>query len=92
MAEKIRRNLILREYDIKETPGGKQTTFSIKFIKNNGEVVFMPNAVACGLSVNMKKNSVRGVVPIDSKGNKTSHPTPVSIDAIIEWNGMEVVL
>ena len=46
MAEKIRRNLMLREYDIKETPAGKQTTFSIKFIKTNGEIVFMPNATA----------------------------------------------
>jgi hypothetical protein len=91
MAEKIRRNLMLREYDIKETPAGKQTTFSIKFIKQNGEIVFMPRAVACGLTANMSKNSLRGVVPIDLKGDKISHPTPVSIDAIIEWNGMEVI-
>ena len=40
LAEKIRRNLMLREYDVKETPAGKKTTFSIKFIKQNGEVVF----------------------------------------------------
>ncbi len=92
MAEKIRRNLMLREYDIKETPAGKQTTFSIKFIKQNGEIVFMPHAVACGLTANMSKNSIRGVLPIDLQGNKTSHPTPVSIDAILEWNGMEVIL
>jgi hypothetical protein len=46
MAEKIRRNLMLREYDIKETPAGKQTTFSIKFINQNGEIVLIPNAVA----------------------------------------------
>lgn len=92
MAEKIRRNLMLKEYDIKQTPAGKQTVFSIKFIKTNGEIVFMPRAVACGLTANMSKNSIRGVVPIDAQGNKTSHPTPVSIDAIMEWNGMEVIL
>lgn len=92
MAEKIRRNLMLREYDIKETPSGKQTTFSIKFIKQNGEIVFIPRATACGLTADMAKNSVRGVVSIDNNGNKTGHPTPVSIDAIIEWNGMEVIL
>ena len=92
MADKIRRNLMLREYDIKETPQGIQTTFSIKFIKTNGEIVFMPRAVACGLTANMNKNSIRGVLPIDLQGNKTGHPTPVSIDAIIEWNGMEVIL
>jgi hypothetical protein len=92
MAEKIRRNLMLREYDIKETPAGKQTTFSIKFIKQNGEIVFMPLAVACGLTANMSKNSIRGILPVDFKGNKIGHPTPVSIDSIIEWNGMEVIL
>ena len=92
MADKIRRNLMLREYDLKETSSGKQTTFSIKFIKANGEIVFMPHAVACGLTANMNKNRLRGVVPIDFQGNKISHPTPVSIDAIIEWNGMEVIL
>ena len=92
MAEKIRRNLMLREYDIKETPQGKQTTFSIKFVKTNGELIFMPRAVACGLTANMNKNRIRGVLPVDNSGAKISHPTPVNIDSIIEWNGMEVIL
>ena len=92
MANKIRRNLMLREYDVKETSKGKQTTFSIKFIKQNGEFVFMPRAVACGLTVNMTKNSLRGVLSVDADGNGIGHPTPVSIDAIIEWNGMQVIL
>ena len=92
MAEKIRRSLMLREYDIKETPAGKQTIFSIKFIKKNGEIVFMPRAVACGLTANMSKNSLRGVLSVDANGNGIGHPTPVSIDAIIEWNSMRVIL
>ena len=92
MAVKIRRSLVLREYDVKETPSGKQTVFSIKFIKKNGEIVFMPRVVACGLTVNMSKNSLRGILSVDETGNKTGHPTPVSIDAIIEWNSMEVIL
>ena len=83
---------MLREYDIKETPSGKQTTFSIKFVKINGELVFIPNAVACGLSVNMAKNRLRGVLPIDINGEKAGHPTPVNIDAIIEWNHKKVIL
>jgi hypothetical protein len=29
----IRRNLALKEYETKETPDGKQVSFSIKFIK-----------------------------------------------------------
>ena len=92
MAETIRRNLALREYDVKETPGGKQTVFSIKFVKNNGELVFIPRAVACGLSQNMKDNHLRGVLPIDAKGDSSGHPTPVNIDAITEWNGKKVIL
>ena len=92
MAGKIRRSLVLREYDVKETPAGKQTIFSIKFIKKNGEIVFMPRAVACGLTANMSKNSLRGVLSVGADGNKIGHPTPVSIDAIIEWNGMNVIL
>jgi len=92
MASAIRRNLALREYDVKETPGGKQVIFSIKFIKRNGELVFMPRAVACGLSQNMSKNRLRGVLPIDADGESIGHPTPVSIDAITEWNGKQITL
>jgi hypothetical protein len=92
MAETIRRNLALREYDTKETSDGKQVVFSIKFVKKNGELVFIPRAVACGLNMNMKNNRTRGVLPIDTDGNKTGHPTPVNIDSIIEWNSKKVVL
>ena len=83
---------MLREYDIKENGLGQQKTFSIKFIKTNGEVVFFPLAVACGLSANMSANRIRGVLPVDARRDKIGHPTPVSIDAIIEWNDMEVIL
>lgn len=92
MAATIRRNLMLREYDVKEEPGGKQVVFSIKFVKQNGELVFMPRAVACGLSVNMNKNRLRGVIPVDGNGDGMGHPTPVNIDAIVEWNGKAVIL
>ncbi len=92
MANIIRRNLALKEYDIKETPEGNQVVFSIKFIKKDGELVFVPAAVACGLSANMAKNRMRGVMPVDNKGNRTGHPYPVSIDAIVEWNGLKIIL
>lgn len=83
---------MLREYDIKEDNSGRQITFSIKFIKTNGEMVFLPKAVACGLSANMSANRIRGIVPVDEKGDKIGHPAAVSIDAIIEWNDKEVIL
>lgn len=92
MANTIRRNLMLREFDIKESPDGKQSVFSIAFIKNNGERVFMPRAVACGLRQNMSENRLRGVLPIDANADSIGHPTPVSIDAIVEWNGKTVIL
>jgi imidazole glycerol phosphate synthase subunit HisF len=92
VAQTIRRSIVLREYDIKETPEGRQTVFSVRFIKKNGESVFMPIAVACGLTANMKTNRIRGFLPIDAQGNAIGHPTPVSIDAIVEWNGLRVKL
>ena len=92
MAATIRRNLVLREYDVKETQLGRQTVFSIKFIKRNGELVFMPKAVACGLTANMKDNRLRGVLPVDAQGEGIGNPTPVNIDAIVEWDGHTVIL
>jgi hypothetical protein len=92
MANSIRRNLALREYDTKETPDGKQVLFSLKFVKKNGEIVFLPRAVACGLSQNMKENRLRGFLPVDKNNDSIGHPTPVNIDSIIEWNGKSVIL
>lgn len=88
--QSIKRKVLLAEYDIKLLPTGKQPVFSLKFIKNNGEHVFMPRAVACGLTANMSKNRLRGFLPVDINGDSIGHPTPVSIDSIIEWNGMQV--
>ncbi|HZK96680.1 MAG TPA: hypothetical protein VFC67_20950 [Prolixibacteraceae bacterium] len=86
----IRRNLALKEYEIKETPDSKQATFSIKFIKKNGELAFIPRAVAAGLPFIGKDNRMRGVLPIDSDNNASGHVTPVHIDGIIEWNGKKI--
>ncbi len=88
----IRRNLALKEYEIKETPEGKQVTFSIRFSKKNGELVFIPRAVAAGLPFNGKDNHMRGVLPVDSDNKVSGHVTPVHIDGIIEWNGKKIKL
>lgn len=92
MAEQktIRRNLALKEYEITETPAGKQVTFSLKFVKKNGELVFIPRAVAAGLKFNMKDNRMRGALPVDQNGTATGHVTPFHIDGIIEWNRKKV--
>jgi hypothetical protein len=88
--ETIRRNLALKEYEIKETPSGRQVVFSIKFVKKNGELVFLPRAVAAGLKMDMKQNRMRGAIPVDSDNNAIGHVTPFHIDGITEWNGKKV--
>ena len=86
----IRRNLVLKEYEIKESPDGKQVTFSIRFVKKNGELVFIPRAVAAGLPFNGKDNRMRGILPVAALNEATGHITPVHIDGIIEWNNKKV--
>ncbi len=92
MSDTIRRNLALREYDIKEDRTGGTVTFSLKFVKKNGELVFIPLATAAGLPFNATKNRMRGVRPVDSMLNQTGHIHAVDIDAIVEWNGKRVVI
>ena len=92
MGKTIRRNQVLQELDIKEDPYGKQIVFSIQFDKKNGERVFYPRAVSCGLKMHLSNNRKRGVLPVDEKSNRISHPTPVGIDRIIRFNGSEVLL
>lgn len=90
--EIIKRAQALREMEIKETPDGKQKTFSIRFEKKDGELVFLPRAIITGLKMNMKVNMMRGVMPVDEKLEKSSHIYPVHIDNIYELNGKLVKL
>lgn len=92
MGTTIRRNQVLQELDIKEDPYGNQIVFSIQFDKINGERVFYPRAVSCGLNMHLSKNRTRGALPIDAKGSRIGHPTPIGIDRIIRFNGSEVLL
>ena len=88
--ETIRRNLVLKELEIKESPEGKQIVFSIKFVKKDGELVFVPMAVAAGLKMNMKENRMRGALPVDSNNEGSGHITPFHIDGMVEWNSKKV--
>ena len=92
MATTIKRNLVLKELDIKEDPTtGKQRVFSITFDKKNGERVCYPRAVSCGLNMDLKANRCRGILAVDKNGNAISHPTPVGIDRIIKYNDLSVI-
>ena len=88
----ISRNLALKEFELMESPGGKQVTFSVKFVKKNGELVFIPRAVAAGLRFNRRDNCMRGILPVDVQNNPSGHVTPVHIDGLVEWNGKKVKL
>jgi hypothetical protein len=87
---KIYRNVALREYEVKETPDGKPVIFSIKFVKKNGELVFIPRAKAAGLRFNIRENKMRGAFPVDLQDKPSGHVTPFHIDGMLEWNSKQI--
>ena len=83
---------MLKSLDIKETASGEQVSFSMVFVKKDGERVFVPRAVSTGLPYSLSASRLRGILPIDSGGNKIGHVYPVCIDNILEYNSLEVIL
>ncbi|MBT3244829.1 MAG: hypothetical protein HN352_16910 [Bacteroidetes bacterium] len=92
MTKKIRRNLVLKQLDIKENSDGTQVVFSIVFITKQGQRVFLPRAIVTGLPYSVSIHRQRGILPVDQHGDKTGHVYPVGIDNLIEFNSMEVML
>ncbi len=88
----MKRHEVLSELDYKEDGHGKPVVFSIKFRLQDGTLKFIAKGIACGVKGNMKANRLRGVQEVDDKLNKVGHPTPVSIDRIVEFNGKKVYL
>lgn len=89
----MKRHEVLKAIDHKEQINGKPVVFSIKFrTKGTGELVFMPRAIAVGLKMNMSANRMRGCQAVDERFNRLGHPTPVSIDRIVEFNGQKVFM
>lgn len=88
----IKLQVVLADMDEKTLPDGKQKVFSIKFVKQNGELVYVNRAVRCGLNMNMKRNAFRGILRVDKELEKLGHHTPVKIWNIIEYNGIKVSL
>ena len=88
--ETITRAEVLHEMEVKETATQKHKVFSISFYKKDGELVFLPRAVVCGLCMNMHENRMRGVIAIDKEGKHFGHVYPVCIDNIREFNGKRV--
>ena len=89
----MKRHEVLKAIDKKEHINGKPVVFSIKFrTKNSGELIFLPRAISVGLAMNMSANRMRGVQSVDERYNRLGHPTPVSIDRIVEFNGKKVYM
>lgn len=87
----IKLQVVLADMEEKKTPAGKIKTFSIKFIKKNGELVYVHRAMKTGLfRMNLGRNHMRGIVAIDKQDNWIGHPTPVHIFKIVEYNGYKV--
>jgi hypothetical protein len=87
----IKLQVVLADMEEKKTPNGKIKTFSIKFFKKDGEMVYLLRAISCGLHrMNLKKNMMRGVVAVDRDNNWVGHPTPVNIWFIANYNGVKV--
>ncbi len=92
MGNKIRRADALREMETREKANGKASHFSLQFYLKNGELVSFPRAVMRGLKADMKRNRLRGILPVDSEGNPIGHIHAVSIDNLREFNGQQVVI
>ena len=88
----IRRNMVLKEFDIKWLPNGRRRLFSIKFVDKKGQVRFFPIACCRGLRYDMSEHRQRAIQPCDEKGEPIDHVYPVGIDAITQYNQMEVIL
>ena len=92
MGNKIRRADALREMETREKANGKASHFSVQFYLKNGVLVSFGRAVMRGLKADMKQNRLRGIQPVDSKGEPIGHIHAVSIDNIREFNGQQVVI
>lgn len=52
---------VLVQLDEKLSPDSNPNTFSIKFVKKNGELAFYNRCSSTGLNLNLKSNAMRGV-------------------------------
>lgn len=83
---------MLRDISVKETSKGKRL-FSIKFVTKEGEVVYYPYAFDAPIRSELQSKRYIGVMHSSSTGQAiSSHPTPVCIDNILEYNHQQVTV
>lgn len=84
---------MLREISTKETSSVERKLFSIKFVTKGGEVVYLPFAYDTPIRPELQSKRFIGVMPSSSTGQSiSSHPTPVLIDNILEYNHQQVTV
>jgi uncharacterized OB-fold protein len=86
----IKLQVVLADMEVKSNPDGKIKTFSISYVKKDGELVYVLRAIKTGLRFNSYSKMMRGVVAVDKEGGWIGHPTPVHIFKITEYNGFKV--
>lgn len=85
---------MLDELDIRTLPDGRKRIFSVKFVTQQGKLLFFPKAYACGAGrMNNKVYRVRGIQACDCQGvpEPGIHVYPVRIYNIVKYNGMTVI-
>ena len=55
---------------------GKRDSNSRPQAWKNGELIFIPRAVAAELRFDMRENCMCGILPIDAENNASDHVTP----------------
>jgi hypothetical protein len=85
--KKISTAELVAELDQKTDIAGRPVTFSIGFLLDSGEYRYVHRAVVTGLKMNASHHARRGIQPVDADNQAISHIYPVSIWAIVEFNG-----
>jgi hypothetical protein len=85
--ESINTAELIAELDNKIDAMGHPVTFSTGFLLDNGEYRYFHRAVVTGLKMNASDHARRGIQPVDADNKPIDHVYPVSIWAIVEFNG-----
>lgn len=89
----IARPDMLRDISTKESSVAHKKLFSIKFVTQKGEVVYYPYAFDTPIRTELQGKRYIGLMPSSSTGQAiSSHPVPVCIDNILEYNHQQVAV
>jgi hypothetical protein len=83
----------MADFDIEQTPSGKQRAHSIKFWEKDGTERFIPLGIKCGVNnKNMGATDTKGIQAVDRYMRVIGHPIPFKWYKIFEYDKQEVKL